>query len=91
MLYSVPVKDRSLLASITHIDGTSRIQTVNKGHPAFYKLLSDFYSKTDMPILLNTSLNVNKKPIASNKEHAMGLFETTDLDVLCIGNKIFTR
>ena len=91
MLYSVPVKDKALLTSITHVDGTSRIQTVNDSHPTFYKLLSDFYNKTGMPILLNTSLNVNKKPIASNKEHAMGLFQSTNLDVICIGNEIFIK
>jgi carbamoyltransferase len=91
MLYSVPVKNKELLSAITHIDGTSRIQTVNESQSVFYKLLTNFYKKTNMPVLLNTSLNVNKKPIASTSEHAMGLFETTDLDVLCIGNKIFTR
>ncbi len=91
MLYSIPVKDQSLLASITHIDGTSRIQTVNNSHPTFYKLLSKFYNKTGIPILLNTSLNVNKKPIASSKEHAMGLFDSSNLDVICIGDKIFIK
>jgi len=91
MLYAVPVKDHLLLESITHVDGTSRIQTVNDSQPVFFNLLSKFYEKTGLPVLLNTSLNVNKKPIASTSEHAMGVFETTELDVLCIGNKIIVK
>lgn len=91
MLFSVPVRNPELLPSITHVDGTSRIQTVNNSQPAFYQLLSKFHEKTGIPVLLNTSLNVNKKPIASKVEDAMGLFETTELDVLCIGNTIYTK
>jgi carbamoyltransferase len=91
MLYSVPVRNPELLPSITHVDGTSRIQTVNESHPVFYKLLNKFYEKTSLPILLNTSLNINKKPIASTSDDAMGLFNTTELDVLCIGNTIYTK
>ena len=91
MLYSVPVRDPKLLSSITHVDGTSRIQTVNETNPVFHKLLSTFNEKTGLPILLNTSLNVNKKPIAATSEHAMGLFNTTELDILCIGNTIYTK
>ncbi len=91
MLYSIPVKKSDLLKSITHVDGTSRIQTVNESHRFFYQLMTSFYKKTGLPVLLNTSLNVNKKPIASTSDHAMGLFETTDLDVLCIGNTIYTK
>lgn len=90
MLYSVPVKD-SRLASITHVDGTSRIQTVSEDNTLFYKLLSKFYARTGLPILLNTSLNVNKKPIASTSEHAMGLFNTTELDVLCVGDAVYFK
>jgi carbamoyltransferase len=91
MLYSVPVKNPELLSAITHIDGTSRIQTVNSDHKIFQSLLEKFHNKTGLPILLNTSLNTNKKPIASTKEHAMGVFETTGLDVLCVGNTIYIK
>jgi carbamoyltransferase len=91
MLYSVPVKNPELLPSITHVDGTSRIQTVDDTHPVFYKLLNAFYKKTNMPVLLNTSLNLNKKPIASTSDEAMGLFNSTNLDVLCIGNTIYIK
>lgn len=91
MLYSIPVKDSGLLKSITHVDGTSRIQTVDESQTVFYKLLEQFYKKTNLPILLNTSLNVNKKPIASIEEHAMGVFENTELDVLCIGDQLYIK
>lgn len=91
MLYSIPVKDKKLLDSVTHIDGTSRIQTVNSDSKVFFKLLKAFEKKTGVPVLLNTSLNVNKKPIASAINDAMGVFETTGLDILCIGNTVYSK
>lgn len=91
MLYSVKVKNPLLLPSVTHVDGTSRIQTVNDTHPVFYNLLSEFYKQTGLPVLLNTSLNINKKPIASTSDDAMGLFNSTNIDILCIGNTIYTK
>jgi carbamoyltransferase len=91
MLYSVPVKNPELLPAITHVDGTSRIQTVDQTHKIFHSLLEKFHNKTGLPILLNTSLNINKKPIASTSKDAMGVYETTGLDVLCIGNTIYIK
>jgi carbamoyltransferase len=92
MLYSVPVKNPVLLASITHVDGTSRIQTVNNSdNRIFYKLLEKFYNKTGLPILLNTSLNVNKKPIAFTQQHAMDVLNQSALDALCIGDRLFVK
>ena len=92
MLYSIPVKNKNLLSSITHIDGTSRIQTVSKEqNKVFYLLLESFYKKTGIPILLNTSLNVNKKPIASTEKDAIGVLKDSDLDVLCIGNRLYFK
>lgn len=70
------------LDPITHVDGTCRHQTVKNGH--FYKLLKRFEEKTGLPILLNTSLNVGGKPIASDKESAI----VSGLDYLFFGNEV---
>lgn len=53
--------------AICHVDGTSRIQTVNKkDNPNFYNLIKEFYKKTGCPMLLNTSLNIKGKPIVND-------------------------
>ena len=70
------------LDPITHIDGTCRHQTVKGGH--FYKLLKRFEEKTGLPVLLNTSLNIGGKPIASNRESAI----VSGLDYLFFGNEV---
>ena len=84
MLYNGQVKV-SGLDPITHVDGTCRHQTVTyESNPAFYKLLSAFEAKTGCPVLLNTSLNIGGKPIASTPENAM----VPGLDALFIGNNV---
>ena len=84
MLYNGQVKV-SGLDPITHVDGTCRHQTVTyESNPAFYKLLSAFEAKTGCPVLLNTSLNIGGKPIASAPENAM----VPGLDALFIGNDV---
>ena len=50
-----------------------------------------FYKKTGIPMLLNTSMNVNGRPIASRYTDALELISTTELDMLVIGNEIYKR
>jgi len=90
MKYSVKFKDK-VFKPISHIDDTSRIQTVDNKHMFFYKLLDKFQGKTGIPMLLNTSLNDNGKPIAGCPKDAMNLFKNTDLDILVIGNEIIKK
>tara|TARA_B100000085_G_C18133506_1_gene346273 strand:- start:52 stop:453 length:402 start_codon:yes stop_codon:yes gene_type:complete len=86
MLYNGRVKV-SGLDPITHVDGTCRHQTVTyDSNPAFYKLLSAFEKKTGCPVLLNTSLNIGGKPIASTPETSL----VPGLDTLFIGNLVNT-
>lgn len=92
MLYSYKVKDPILFDSITHVDGTSRIQTVKESdNPIFYKLLDKFCQITEVPILLNTSLNINKKPIASTEDDAMGVLSESGLDAVFVGDRIYLK
>ena len=52
--------------AICHVDNTSRVQTVSKeDNPGFYKLIKEFYLKTDCPMVLNTSLNIKGHPIVN--------------------------
>jgi carbamoyltransferase len=57
-----------LIPSVVHIDGTSRVQTVNSDqHPGLYKTLEKWYKITGVPVLLNTSLNIKGQPILNNE------------------------
>lgn len=57
--------------AITHLDGTSRVQTVNaQQHPGLYRLLSRWLAETGCPMLLNTSLNIKGKPMVDNEQQA---------------------
>jgi carbamoyltransferase len=90
MLHVVNTKVDSLPA-ITHIDGTSRVQTVSSNTGCYRDLIEQFFILTNCPVLLNTSLNNNGKPIASTPEDALVFFNTSDLDALCIGDKIYYK
>ena len=82
MLYSIPVKEdrKKLIPSIVHVDGTCRIQTVTKEQNLhLYELLESFAEKTNVPILLNTSLNLAGKPLISDITWAKKLIERSSL------------
>lgn len=64
-------KRPDLYPAITHLDGTSRVQTVNKlQHPELYQLLSRWESQTGCPMLLNTSLNIKGEPMVDTEQDA---------------------
>jgi carbamoyltransferase len=68
MQYTVKCKAPEKYPAIVHVDGTSRVQTVNKKqHLGLYSLLQEFYFETGCPMLLNTSLNIKGKPIVNTK------------------------
>jgi carbamoyltransferase len=91
MLYSTYVFNRELFDSITHVDGTCRVQTVSDKNPLFRKLLEEFNAITGCPVLLNTSLNTSGKPLAGYPEIAKDFFELTPLDVMIVGNEIYNK
>ena len=83
---------RSLVPAITHVDFSSRIQTVHKEtNPIFHELISEFYRLTNCPILVNTSFNVRGQPIVSSPIDALECFLGTGLDYLFIGNFIVKK
>ena len=74
------------LASVTHVDGGARVQTVTaSSNPAYYALISEFGELTGVPCVLNTSFNIRGEPIVNSVADALKCFFTTDLDVLFIG------
>ncbi|MDD5639377.1 MAG: carbamoyltransferase C-terminal domain-containing protein [Candidatus Pacebacteria bacterium] len=79
------------IPAVIHIDGTSRIQSVNKEQNLkYYSLINEFYLLTGIPLVLNTSFNDNE-PIIETPEDALSCFLGSGLDVLCMGDYIIKR
>jgi predicted NodU family carbamoyl transferase/glycosyltransferase involved in cell wall biosynthesis len=67
---------------VEHFDQTARLQTVKKDqNPNYYKLINEFYLRTGIPMLLNTSFN-DREPICETPEHSLNCFLGTDIDYL---------
>lgn len=78
---------KSEIQGVVHVDGTSRVQTVNKeSNEKYYDLLEAFNRVTGIPVLLNTSLNMRNEPIARTPENALGILYSTGLNALVIGS-----
>jgi len=90
MLFTAKVKTDTL-QSITHVDGTCRVQTLEANNSNFRLLLEEFYELTGCPVLLNTSMNLAGKPLAGNVKDALTLLETTPLQYLVVGNNIYNK
>ena len=90
MLYVGKVKKNNL-DSITHIDGTCRFQVVDEDSLLYYNLIKEFFKLTNCPLVLNTSFNINGKPIMSTIKDAENFFKESDIDILVIGNKIYKK
>ena len=88
---SIIEEKQKFIPAVTHVDGTGRIQTVNKEENEFlYNLIFNFYKKTNVPILLNTSFNENE-PMVENPEQAIDCFLRTDMDALVLENFIILK
>jgi carbamoyltransferase len=89
MTFCPKVKEewRDQLASITHVDNTARVQTVTREQNEWlYDLLTEFEKITGIGVLLNTSFNVDGKPILSTIKDAFTILENTQMDGLVLEN-----
>lgn len=76
----------SIIPAVTHVDGSGRLQSVSKRtNPRYHALISRFFEKTGVPILLNTSLNENE-PIVRTPEQALGVLTRTSMDAMALGS-----
>ena len=94
MLVTTTVKEewRNKIPAVTHIDNSARHQSVTEtSNPKFYKLISKFYEKTNVPVLLNTSFNGPKEPIVETPNDAIRCFYETGLDFLIINNFLISK
>ena len=84
---------RERLAAVTHVDGTARLQTLERTFaPRLHALLAAYGRRTDIPILLNTSLNLAGEPIACTAAEGYSTFRRSGIDILVAeGTKVAKR
>ena len=94
MLYVVPVKDsaRDQLPAITHVDGSARLQTVERElNPRYHRLIEAFGQQTGVPVLLNTSFNLKGEPIVATPADALSTFSRSGMDLLVLDDWIVQK
>jgi carbamoyltransferase len=80
------------IPAVRHVDGTARIQTINRDqHPLYYDLLKAFQARTGVPVLVNTSFNTRGEPIVCTPRDAIECFWTSPLDALVIGSFLLEK
>jgi len=89
--YAVRPEKRSVIPAPTHVDGTARLQTVNRqANPLYWKMIRAFGDLTGVPVVVNTSFNDNE-PIVCRPEEALDCFLRTQMDVLVLGNFVLEK
>lgn len=83
-------KFKYICPAVIHEDGSGRVQTVNK-KSFFYKLIQEFESLTNCPVLLNTSFNLNDEPIVNTPKDAIRTFYSSGLDYLLLENFLIKK
>lgn len=93
MLLTAPVKSgaKGIIPAVVHVDGSARVQTVDReSNPQFRRLLEAFARRTGVPVLLNTSFNV-QEPIVCTPSDAIQCFLKTEVEWLVLGNYLVSR
>ncbi len=87
MLLVAPVRpDKPALPSITHVDGSARIQTISREQDAlYYDLIDRFRVATGVPVLINTSMNVRGEPMVCSPDDTYRCFMRTEMDAIVMG------
>nr|BDT30132.1 putative transferase [Bacteriovorax sp. HI3] len=94
MSYAIKVRPefKTTLKEVSHVDETSRMQTVRAGqNDRFYKLINEFGQKSGLYCLLNTSLNVMDEPILETVADARRFMEKTPIEYLVIGDFVIKK
>lgn len=90
-VFQIRAEQRGKIPAVTHVDGSGRLQTVNRDtNFPYYDLIEAFNALTGVPIVLNTSFNENE-PVVCRPEEALDCFLRTKMDVLFLGNWVLER
>ena len=94
MILTAQVKPekRSVIPSVTHVDGSARPQTVERDvNPLYWRLIREFGNRTGVPVVMNTSFNLRGEPIVSTPTDAVRTFFTSGMDALVIGSFVVEK
>ena len=85
-VYEVAPEKAARIPAVRHVDGTARIQTINRRQNAlYYDLVKAFGELTGVPVLVNTSFNTRSEPVVCTPRDAVECFWTSPIDALVIG------
>ena len=89
MLFTVQSRRPAQLGAVTHVDGTCRLQTVNREqNPLLHATIAAFFQRTGVPVLVNTSFNLRGEPIVANPSDAIRSFSKSMMDYLIFNGEI---
>ncbi len=85
-------EDKRVIPSVTHVDGSARLQTISRtSNPLYYDLISEFEKRTGLPVIINTSFNVRGEPIVCTPLDAYRCFMRTKMDDLVMGPFLLSK
>ena len=86
-VFPIRPEKHALIPAVTHVDGTGRLHTVSREqNPLYFELIEEFRRLTGVPVVLNTSFNLNGEPIVCSPQDALRTFFSSGLDALVMGN-----
>jgi carbamoyltransferase len=92
MLYTHKALRPEQTGAVTHVDGTSRVQTVSaEQNPYLYRILDAFERRTGVPVLINTSFNLRGEPIVSSPSDALKTFYASGIDCLALEDVLIDK
>jgi carbamoyltransferase len=90
-VFQIKESQRAKIPAVTHVDGSGRLQTVERStNPLYWQLIDSFRQLTGVPMVLNTSFNENE-PVVCRPEEALDCFLRTKMDVLVLGSSYIER
>ena len=91
-VFPIRAEKRSLIPSVVHADGTGRLQTVTRTqNPLFHDLITKFDGLSGVPVVINTSFNLNGEPIVESPTDAIRTFYSSGMDALVLGSALLVK
>jgi carbamoyltransferase len=91
-VHDVAEEWRERIPTVTHVDGTARIQTIDPAtEPLVHRMISAFERRTGLPVVVNTSLNTAGRPMVDDPRDALECFGSAPVDLLAIGPFVVRR